>query len=57
MKFQNVDLTKGENRTPEFLAMNPHHTIPVRVQLAAVSAATVAYMLPGYQRRRWYDRL
>ncbi len=30
-KFHNVDLAKGENRTPQFLAMNPNAQVPVIV--------------------------
>ena len=29
-QFHPIDLAKGENRTPQFLAMNPFGAIPVR---------------------------
>ncbi|WP_377703122.1 glutathione S-transferase family protein [Pseudoduganella sp. UC29_71] len=29
--FEQIDLFKGDNRTPEFLALNPNGTIPVLV--------------------------
>ena len=29
VRFVHVDLLKGENRTPEFLALNPHGKVPV----------------------------
>ncbi len=30
-EFKVVDLLKGENKTPEFLKLNPHHNLPTLV--------------------------
>jgi len=54
-KFQHIDVTKGEHRTPEFLAMNPHHTIPV---LKDTDGSTIfeSQAILYYLRERYGDK-
>lgn len=54
--FQNINLAKGENRTPEFLAMNPSHSIPVLKDtdgtVVTESNAIVYYLCEKYGDKR-----
>jgi glutathione S-transferase len=54
-KFQLIDVTKGEHRTPEFLAMNPHHTVPV---LRDTDGSTIfeSQAIMYYLRERYGDK-
>ncbi|XP_072037450.1 glutathione S-transferase theta-3-like [Amphiura filiformis] len=53
-----VDILKGEQNTPEYLALNPRHTVPVMDEDGFViweSAAIVKYLAGKYQTSdHWY---
>lgn len=50
-EYKQIDFYKGEHRTPEFLKLNPQHTIPTLVDDDAViwdSHAIIAYLVEKY---------
>jgi len=50
-EFKLVDLQKGENKSAEFLKLNPHHNIPVLVDgdfVTIESRAAAAYLVTKY---------
>ena len=40
-----VDTAKGENRTPEYLALNPHHRVPTLIHGGRVMYGAAAITL------------
>jgi len=56
-EYRPVDLAKGEQRTPAFLALNPFGTVPVLEDgdaIIADSAAILVYLASRYDpERRW----
>jgi len=49
-----VDIMSGENRTPEFLALNPQHTVPVLVDgdgdvVITESRAAITYLVSQHK--------
>jgi glutathione S-transferase len=51
-----VDLTKGEHKTPEFLALNPFGQVPViddEGVVLAESTAILVYLAQKYGKGRW----
>jgi glutathione S-transferase len=50
-EFKIVNLQAGENKTPEYLKMNPHHTVPTLVDgdfITNESRAAAAYLVNKY---------
>lgn len=45
VEFKKVDLFKGENRTPEFLKLNPIHKVPVMQHGDVVATDSVSIMM------------
>jgi len=59
IKYQNIslDFAKGENRTPEFIAVNPNHMVPCLVSPCGSltlweSGAIIQYLADAYQGAR-----
>src|SRR5262245_65143345 len=52
-EYVQVDLTKGEHRRPEFLAVNPAGKVPVLVDDDLVLSESVAIVLYLAELRRW----
>lgn len=42
-----IDISKGEQKTPEFLAMNPNHKIPVLIDDAAPDGSSITIFESG----------
>jgi len=51
--YHMIDLQKGETRTPEFLALNPQHTVPVLCDVGDLviceSRAAMTYLINKYK--------
>jgi len=56
-EYKNIDVMGGENKTPEFLALNPQHNVPLLKDgkfLLNESKAILMYLANCYDREGKY---
>ena len=55
--FVNVNILEGATRTPEYLALNPQHTVPVLVDgdlIITESRAAITYLVSQHKPSQLY---